>query len=168
MAVCRDFLSDPMHGQEPSIHPNRIVVHIANDATSELHIQSLRLWLPKPNTSHHVLYLARTYDELDCFPNHRSLPGKDKGGFSVRCEPLPLTYAAVEVRVQRPGQDEQSLWSYLRIKREVFDISGGWVASDIGGSNSLTIDEYRQTLKRMHVNTGQIEEVSGFTDDSAR
>ena len=23
-----------MHGQEPSIHPNRIVVHIANDATS--------------------------------------------------------------------------------------------------------------------------------------
>ena len=162
------FLSDPMHGQEPSIHPNRIVVHIANDATSALHIQSLRLWLPKPNTSHHVLYLARTYDELDCFPNHRSLPGKDKGGFSVRCEPLPLTYAAVEVRVQRPGQDEQSLWSYLRIKREVFDISGGWVASDVGGRNSLTIDEYRQTLKRMHVNTGQIEEVSGFTDDSAR
>ena len=69
--------------------------------------------------------------------------------------------------MQRPGQDEQSLWSYLRIKREVFDISGGWVASDVGGRNSLTIDEYRQTLKRMHVNTGQIEEVSGFTDDSA-
>jgi hypothetical protein len=159
------FLADPLQGQAPTMYPNRIVIHIANDATNELQIRSLRLWLPKPDSSHHVLYLARTYNELDCFPNSKTLPAKDKGGFSVRCDPLPLTYAAVEVRVQRPGKGEESLWSHLRIKREVFDISGGWVASDVGGKNSLSIDEYRQTLKRMHINTGQIEEVGGFTDN---
>ena len=48
---------------------------------------------------------------------------------------------------------------------EAFDISGCWIASDIGGRNSLTIGEYLRTLKRMHINTGQIEEVAGYTDD---
>ncbi|MEZ6097658.1 MAG: hypothetical protein R3E01_01675 [Pirellulaceae bacterium] len=70
--------------------------------------------------------------------------------------------------VQCPDGTEESLWAHVRIKRDVFDVSGGWVASEVGDRNSLMIDEYLQTLKRMHINTGQIQDVSGFTDDPQR
>ncbi|MEZ5328666.1 MAG: hypothetical protein R3F19_26775 [Verrucomicrobiales bacterium] len=33
--------------------------------------------------------------------------------------------------------------------REVFDLSGGWVASDVDGKNTLTMLPYLKTLKRM-------------------
>ena len=162
------FLSDEnAEDRVHPIHPNRIVVHVVNSAQTDLKMRSLRLWLPQPGASHHSLYLARSDSKLHCFPTDSRLPPRGRGGFSIDCDPLPLTYAAVEVRVQRPNQPETSLWAHLRIKREVFDISGGWVASDIKGRNSLSINEYRQTLKRMHINTGQIEEVGGFTDNPA-
>ena len=60
------------------------------------------------------------------------------------------------------------MWAHLRIKREVFDISGGWIASDVNGRSSLSIDEYLMLFQRMHINTGQIEEVGGYTDNPQR
>lgn len=154
---------DTAEGPE-SIYPERIIVHVVNEAETELQIESLHLWLPEPGKSHHVLRRARTLDRLEGFPASLRLAPGSRGGFSVQTEPLPLTRAAIELRVKRPDQPASSLWAALRIKKEVFDISGGWVASDVGGRSSLLIDEYRRTLARLHINTGQIQEVAGFTD----
>ena len=59
----------------------------------------------------------------------------------------------------------QSVGARVRIRPEAFDISGGWVASQLTEGNSLTSLHYLKTLRRMHINTGQIEEVAGYTDN---
>ena len=67
---------------------------------------------------------------------------------------MPLTYAALEL-----STDAGPIWTHLRIKREVFDISGGWV------NESLTEEAYLSLLAHLHVNTGQIQTVPGYTDN---
>ena len=148
-----------------AVYPNKIVVHVANDDDKPIQILSMKLWLPKPGSSQHVFHAVREFNELGCYPSDGVIDAKNKGGFSVTCEPLPLTYTVVEVQVKTEDGQQMSLWSHLRIKREVFDISGGWVSSKIDGRSSLTFDDYLAILKRMHINTGQIQEVGGFTDN---
>ncbi len=51
------------------------------------------------------------------------IPPRDRGIVQVTLnEPLPLTYAAIELVA-----DTGILWGHLRIKAEHFDISGGWL-----------------------------------------
>jgi hypothetical protein len=77
---------------------------------------------------------------------------------------LPLTYAALEVRLSDAGGKPITVWTHQRIKREVFDISGGWVASKLGSSNTLHSEPYLKTLSRMHINAGMHEHVPGYSD----
>jgi hypothetical protein len=84
------------------------------------------------------------------------VPAKDRGFVKVVTDKLPLTYAALELQTSRG-----SLWSHLRIKRETFDISGGWV------NDSLTHEPFLKLLSHLHVNTGQIDQISGYTDNPA-
>ncbi|MCH1504029.1 MAG: hypothetical protein L7V86_10630 [Verrucomicrobiales bacterium] len=55
-------------------------------------------------------------------------------------------------------------WAHQRIKREVFDISGGWVAEKLGTINTLQAEPYLKTRRRLHVNAGIHQEVSGYSD----
>lgn len=154
-----------------SIRPNRIVVHLSNDGPTEMRLQQVRMWLPKQGQSHHVFFPERDHDirELSCFPIDGLVAAGKKGGCTIDCEPLPLGYAVIELRVRvGEAQELKSIWAHLRVKRDVFDISGGWIASDVNGRNSMSIDEYLMTLQRMHINTGQIEEVGGYTDNPER
>ena len=160
------FLSVNVKANESdSVRPNKFVVHVVNDGERPLQLLSVRLWLPKAGSSHHVFHAAHDFGQLDCFPSDGVISAKSKGGFTVICEPLPLTYTVMEVRVKPQGGKTESLWTQLRIKREVFDISGGWVSSKIDGRSSLAIDDYLAILGRMHINTGQIQEVAGYTDN---
>jgi hypothetical protein len=70
----------------------------------------------------------------------------------------------LEVKLSDNAGRALTLWTYLRIKRETFDISGGWVASGLHGSNTLQAVPYLKTLRRMHVNTGMHQEVPGYSD----
>jgi hypothetical protein len=174
------FLGTGTSASDPALAPDQIVVHLQNDGETDLRVQSLRIWLPPQDANHHVYRLAREYRNLDHFSGTDTLPPHARGGFTVSVVagnlphnsgdgavdfgPLPLTYAVLEVQVEQAAA-VRSLWTRLRIKRDVFDISGGWIASDLGGRNSLTIEEYLKTLARMHINTGQIEEVGGYTDN---
>jgi hypothetical protein len=81
-----------------------------------------------------------------------------------RTGPLPLTYAALELRLRDGRNVAFAAWAHLRIKREWFDISGGWVSSKLGGSNTLHCEPYLKTLRRMHINTGHIADTRGYTD----
>ena len=46
----------------------------------------------------------------------------DRGGARVTTGPLPLTYAALEVKLTNGNGRLVSLWAHQRIKREAFDI----------------------------------------------
>lgn len=60
--------------------------------------------------------------------------------------------------------DSPSVWAHLRIKKETFDISGGWVNSSAPKGQTLTYVPFLKTLRRMHINTGHIGGIGGYTD----
>jgi hypothetical protein len=151
-------------GPDGSVAPDRVVVHVANSTDQPLELRALRLWLPASGAEPRALQPQAWLSNLVGFPDARVIPPHDKGGFWVHTGRLPLTYAAVEVKTGGAAAGEASLWAYLRIKREVFDLSGGWVAAELGGSNTLHAEPYLKTLRRMHLNAGMHQHVPGYSD----
>ncbi len=148
-----------------SVSPDSLVFHVANGSDEAVTLRSCRLWVPDSNATWRALRPQNALTNLAAFPADRRIPAHDKGCARAVTRALPLTYAAVEVEVEDPAGKRRSLWAHLRIKRERFDISGGWVAAALGGSNTLQCVPYLKTLKRLHVDAGMHQEVSGYTDN---
>jgi hypothetical protein len=152
---------------DASVFPDTMVVHVANESAGPVEVRSVRLWLPERNATWRELRAQPAFSQLERFPAAGPIGAGDRGAVRVEAGRLPLTYAAIEVRAAEVGGPEFPVWAHLRIKREVFDISGGWVASGVGGSNTLCSEAYLRTLRRMHVNAGMHEDVPGYTDAPA-
>ena len=152
-------------GEEENPFPDRLIFHVANQTKNSLQLESCRLWLPVNNSTWRVLLPQKWNSNLEMFPKDGVIPSGDRGGAIVSTGILPLTYTALEVRIRDSKNDPVTLWAHLRIKREIFDISGGWVSSGVNGRSTLTFEPYLKTLRRMHINTGHIGEVGGYTDN---
>lgn len=142
------------------LRPDTTVVHLANDSGEPVRLVDCRFWLPPDPRNPRVLMPQPRLQAFEAFGGQTVIPAREMGGFRLRTDPLPLTYAALEVRVQRDSQPPQSLWTHLRIKPEHFDISGGWVNE--GGA--VTHEAFLKTLKRLHVNTAHLATTPGYTD----
>ncbi len=153
------FLGDPTNP-----FPNSVIFHVANETSAQMRLEACRFWLPRDNISWRVLLPQPWHTNLLRFPVNGLIPAGDRGGARAQTGQLPLTYAALEVKLSDDAGRPFTLWTHLRIKREVFDISGGWVASGLHGSNTLQVEPYLKTLRRMHVNTGMHQEVPGYSD----
>lgn len=135
-------------GTDGQLEPDTIVVHLANQSDQTLRVSSSRLWFPRDRRDWQVLW------PREPLPAETVIPARDRGYLRIRSNrPFPLGYAAVEVVT-----DQGSLWEHLRVKREAFDIGGGWVA------DNLRHEPYLRLLSRLHVNMGQIQGVPGYTD----
>ena len=77
-----------------------------------------------------------------------------------------LHHKALEVRLTDTDGQPVTAWAHQQIKREVFDISGGWVAEKLGTINTLQAEPYLKTRRRLHVNAGIHQEVSGYSDSA--
>jgi hypothetical protein len=153
------FLGDPTNP-----FPNSVIFHVANETETHVRLEACRLWMPRDNLSWRVLLPQPWHTNLLRFPVDGLIPAGDRGGARIETGTLPLTCTALEVKLSKGEGHALTLWTYLRIKREVFDISGGWVASDLRGSNTLQAEPYLKTLRRMHVNTGTHQELPGYSD----
>lgn len=152
-------------GEEENPYPDRLIFHVANQTNNSLRLESCRFWLPENNSTWRVLLPQKWISNLETFPKGGTIPSGDRGGAIVSTGTLPLTYTALEVRLRDYTNNPVTLWAHLRIKREIFDISGGWVSSKVNGRSTLTFEPYLKTLRRMHINTGHIGKVSGYTDN---
>ncbi len=153
-------------GQATNPVPDSLIFHVANQTGAALRLEACRLWLPPDNTSWRALRPQPWRTNLATFPNDGLIPAGDRGGARVTTGPLPLTYTAIEVRCSQGGMPV-TLWAHLRIKRETFDIGGGWVNEMARGRSTLTLEPYLKTLRRMHVNAGMHDAVPGYTDNPA-
>jgi len=153
-------------GEGDSVQPVRIMVHVANESGNSVTPRACRLWLPAGPSVYRVLHPQDWRRNLQRFPADAGIESGGKGGFVVETGPLPLTYCAVEVETSIQGGKVISLWTHLRIKREVFDMGGGWVAERIGDRNTLQAVPYLKTLRRMHINSGMHQDVAGYSDTS--
>ena len=151
-----------------ALHPDRLVVHIENASGEPLAIDGCRLWAPRPGGSHRVLFAGPWRAGSEAFPHDGTIPAGDAGGFVAAVDDVPLSYAAVEVRLRAADGSRRSLWGHLRVRRERFAIGGGWVDTELPGGRSLHSPEYLRTLRRMHVDCGNHGFVPGYTDDPDR
>lgn len=152
-------------GQEQSIFPSECLFHIANNMNEPIRLVACRLWLPEKSTTWRVLTPQTWVESGEKFPRNGMIPAGSRGGMRAHTGTLPLTYGALEVKMTDTANRSFSLWAYLRIKKEAFDISGGWIASNIQGKNTLTFEPYLKILKRMHINTGHFADVPGYTNN---
>lgn len=135
---------------DDGVQPDTVVVHVANESGGDVKIESLRLWLPKDNAAWQTLWPQEPLPAAAVVSPH------DKGFVKLSTSRLPLTYTALELQTSAGP-----LWAHLRIKREAFDISGGWVGDNIPKT------DYLQLLAHLHVNTGHIGAMPGYTDAPA-
>ncbi|MBI1389385.1 MAG: hypothetical protein GC154_13155 [bacterium] len=149
------------------IAPSEIILHINNQQSDALTLDGVRLWTPDSNESWRVFKPGEWIESLERFPHDGVIAPGDQGCARVKTGVLPLTYAAIEVRLHDEKGEAKTLWTHLRIRKEEFDISGGWVNSNIHGKNSLSFEPFLKTLKRMHINTAHIADTPGYTDDAA-
>ncbi|NQV31808.1 MAG: hypothetical protein HQ515_03895 [Phycisphaeraceae bacterium] len=150
--------------QDHDPFPDQLIFHVANQTDSALRVEACRLWLPRDNGSR-ALFAGKWHTDLNTFPDNGLIPPHDRGGAVVDTGTLPLTYTALEVRLRDAGNTPVTVWTHVRIKREVFDISGGWVSSKARQGSTLTHEPYLKTLMRMHLNTAHIGEVRDYTDN---
>ncbi len=154
-------------GSDDKVQPDRMVFHIDNASKHPMRIVSARLYLPKSNTEHRVYYPQPVLRDIRTLPSDGVIPAGDKGMACVNTGALPLTYAVLEVTLADPSGKQRSVWARLRIKREVFDISGGWVGGAAkDGRTALTHEPFLKMLKRVRVNTGHIGRIPGYTDQT--
>jgi hypothetical protein len=132
------------------VQPDTLVLHLANDSLQPLRVTSLRFWLPQDNIHWQTLRAQKPIKVS------ASVPAQDKGFLKLHVGRLPLTYTALELTTSAG-----TLWTHLRIKREAFDISGGWVGDHV------TQEPYLQLLSQLHVNTGHLGQTPGYTDNPA-
>ncbi|MFM7185438.1 MAG: hypothetical protein ACKO4Z_11805 [Planctomycetota bacterium] len=150
------------------LHPDTLVVHLDNASHEPLTLDGIRLWTPQPGESHRVLEAGPWLEGWQAFQGRATIGPDDAGGLVVPVADVPLSYAAVEVRLRNADSSSRSLWGHVRAKRERFAIGGGWVNSKLPAGDSLQVPDYLRTLKRMHVDCGNHGLVRGYTDDPAR
>jgi len=148
-----------------SVQPDTMIFHIDNQSSRTVRVTGARLYLPKSQAAYRVFHPQPPLKDIKTFPADAVIPPGDKGGASVATGLLPLTYTVLEVTLTDPAGKTFSLWARLRIKREVFDISGGWIGGAAAdGKSALTHEPVLKTYKRLHINTGHIGLIPGYTD----
>ncbi len=148
-----------------NVYPTKMIATVRNATTRPAVIRSCRLWLPKSNDTFVDLYPQVLRTDLHAYPESGIVLPGDMAGIELDYDALPLSYAAIEIVIEdQESKRSSSLWAYLRIRPASFDISGGWIASEVEGGQALAQEAYWKTLALMSVNTGQIEEVGGYTD----
>ena len=145
--------------------PDHVVVHIANDGAASVKIRGCRLWLPESAEQYHAFKAQPWLESPDKYPVDGLVASGDRACLKARIPTAPLSYVVVELELEDESGKRESLWAHLRLKSEAFDISGGWVSSEVGGRSSLESEEFLKTLSGMHLNTAHIQEVGGYTDN---
>lgn len=155
-----NFLRDD---DQKNSHPNEVIIHIDNASAAATQISAVNIWLPKAGSEYQILWPHKTIDLTQIIPSH------EKSFLRFSTGDLPLTYTAIEV-VTSQG----SLWSHLRIKREQFDISGGWVfdskgkwkdATETDPTTGESYNRFLDLLTSLHINTAHYEYSGGYSDN---
>jgi hypothetical protein len=144
--------------------PDSLTMHVANESAGPVQFIGFRLFLPATNTSYRVLYPQPAGTNAVKYPADGRIQPGDKGCYQAQVGRLPLTYAAVQAIFADAGNQQFAIWAHLRVKRETFDIGGGWVQEADLPATPMVLEPFLKTLQRMHVNTANFVTIPGYTD----
>ena len=159
------WISSVTFTAEDGVRPVRMIVHVTNASDTHKRLTGVRLWLPENHASYRYLFAHPFMETVETWPRDGVVPPGQQGILIATAdEPLPLTYTAVELRCEHNGE-ETSLWGHVRVKRDVFDIAGGWINSRARDGQSVLLHEpFLKAMKRLYVNAAHIGVVAGYND----
>jgi len=148
-------------GENGSIYPDKMLVHLENNAEKPYKTKQIRIFASTPTG----MTEQKTVKEFETFTENKNLPAKDRSGIMFHTGKLPLTYGVLELQIEDESEKESSVWVYLKFKVDQFDIGSGWLEiQSRPGIIPVTKESYLKLLKRMHVNLTHLENISGYTD----
>lgn len=162
-SIC--FLSN---GIDP-LRPDSLVFYIENESQKVWKVLSVQIYQPYLTTSFRMMRPIATLDHFNAYPpNKMVLPGQKMVAIAKTPGQLKLTSAVIKITLINPARtyETQTLWEHLRVRRESFDIGAGWISTMAGGTNTLTMEPYLKTLKRLHINVANIQNIPGYTDQT--
>jgi hypothetical protein len=152
-------------GSEGNICPDQMILYVRNETGQAFQIVDCRLFLPQKRQTWRWLHKRPWFGaRVRPFSDEGLIGPGELGGARIVTGPLEPGYAAVQVKLRSKDREQKSVWAYLRIRKETFDISGGWVNSSTPKGDTLTYEPFLKTLRRMHINTGHIGDIGGYTD----
>ena len=160
------FSSIVFTSHDGNVSPDAVTLHIANQSAAAARFIGARLFLPETNDTYRALFPQPPLTGVARHPADGWIAPGDKGCFQARVGRLPLTYAAVQAILADARGQQFAIWAHLRIKREVFDIGGGWVQESDAPGNAPLLEPFLKTLQRMHVNTANLVSIPGYTDQN--
>lgn len=149
-----------------SVFPDRGIVHLVNRSAEDWRVEGVQVWTPSNPKAWMVFDQQMTLKRLQTSPASKNFRAGDTSIIEFRADGLPLRYGLVGVDLVGPAGKKETVWGRTRIKRESFDISGGWVVSGTPLGLSVTYEPFLKTLKRIHVNTAHYQGAPGYTDQS--
>ena len=123
------------HGEDP--RPHEMALHLQNDSDQTYTLSGLRLWTPSENASSHIFEPTLRVGLDPLSSTDRILAPGQIWSQKLEVGSLELGYAIVEAQFSSQGEDEvHSIMAKIRVRREMFDISGGWVSSELDGKST--------------------------------
>ena len=133
-------------GHEEDPRPHEMALHLQNDSDQTYTLSGLRLWTPSENASSHIFEPTLRVGLDPLSSTDRILAPGQIWSQKLEVGSLELGYAIVEAQFSSQGEDEvDSIMAKIRVRREMFDISGGWVSSELDGKSTLTYEPFLQT-----------------------
>lgn len=149
------------------VHPSEAVVHVKNMGDAPIQMTDLAIWVPESNATHQYLYPREAFGAVRMYPEDGVIPAGELGIVRAEiAEALPLSYAALRVGIAgEAGDEKEALWGHVRVKRDVFDIAGGWVNSTAADGRPMMLHEpFLKALTRLYVNAAHIPVIAGYND----
>ncbi len=159
-----------LSGDRNSLRPDSLVFYLENLSRKNWKVSSVHIYQPYLKSSFRLLREIAKLERISTYPASGVLqPGQKMAAIVSPPSHLKLTTAVIEVSLVNPdnGSETLQLWEQLRVRRESFDVGAGWISASMeNGSNILTSETWLKTLKFLHINTANIQNVPGYTDQT--
>lgn len=151
-------------GEQNSIYPNELILHVENNSGSSLKVEQVGLWLPKPHQRWPFLYRSVVYTNFSRLPEEEKFSSGPKSVIQVKTGNLKSGPVVIEVNLKDPSGRSFRLWSFQKIRKESFDISAGWANGAIGKTPAFLNERFLQTMQSLYINTAHYNGQPGFSD----
>ncbi|MEY3404816.1 MAG: hypothetical protein RL161_246 [Bacteroidota bacterium] len=154
-------------GKEESLHPNVATIHLFNESTIDYTIEELKFWQALSPASWQFLFPGKALQPTTSWPAGQQLQAGGKSILKITSDDFRLGPVAIQIRLRNTKGEVETLWSYVKIKKESFDISAGWANGAINGKPAFLHETFLKTMRALYINTAHYNGQEGFSDKAS-
>ncbi|MFZ9504779.1 MAG: hypothetical protein ACO263_09435, partial [Cyclobacteriaceae bacterium] len=140
-------------GKEKSLNPNVATIHLFNESTIDYTIEELKFWQALSPASWQFLFPGKALQPTTSWPAGQQLQAGGKSILKITSDDFSLGPVAIQIRLRNTKGEVETLWSYVKIKKESFDISAGWANGAINGKPAFLNETFLKTMRALYINT---------------